>query len=450
MRMPSKPPKYMDIFSEIMTSNSEKISSLLSLIKPVDQKGRYLHWDKLQHIEPPNDFSNKEWWCGTKMARAATEVNVNLKDKKGNPLHFCSISQLQEALHWLDLHTAGSISADRSVSDPSTRKTYLIRSLVEESINSSQLEGASTTRHIAKEMIRQGRHPKDKSEQMIYNNFHAMQFIHEMKNEKLTPSIVLELHKIVTEDTLDDPSKAGQFRDKNDKVYVSDNNGEPLHEPPPAIELNERLRALCAFANAEDEKEFIHPVIRAIVLHFMLGYDHPFIDGNGRTARALFYWGVAKENYWLLEYTTISKIIKKIPGQYGKAFLLTETDDNDLTYFIFHQIDVLRTAVEELQTYFEEKIRGIENAERLLDGNKKLKGKLNFRQLSLLKHALKHPGFIYKINEHKNSHGIAYETSRKDLVDMSDKLRLFTKLKAGKSFIFLCPQDLEHRINSHR
>ncbi len=404
----------------------------------------------MRHLEPPSGFSSEEWWLGTKLARNSAYTRVALSDKHGLPFQFCNTGNLQEALHWLDMHSAGSTSADRYVGDQSTQKTYLIRSLVEESINSSQLEGASTTRNIAKEMIRQGRSPRDKSEQMIYNNYQAMQFIHEIKDEILTPSMVLELHRIVTQDTLEDPGKAGQFRSKNDKVYVSDNKGEALHIPPPSHELEQRLIDLCNFANNRDSDEFIHPVTRAIILHFMIGYDHPFVDGNGRTARALFYWGVAKFGYWLLEYTTISKTIKSAPVKYGRAFLYTETDDNDLTYFIFHQLDVIRTAVEELQMYMEEKISGIQHAEKLLGGSAKLKGKLNFRQLSVLKHALKHPRFTYKINEHQNSHGVAYETARKDLMELSDKLNLLKKLKSGKAYVFLSPEDLEDRMRHHK
>jgi Fic family protein len=62
-----------------------------------------------------------------------------------------------------------------------------------------------------------------------------------------------------------------------------------FHTPPPAAELPARLEAMCDFANSKTPDTFIHPVVRGIFLHFWLAYDHPFVDGNGRTARALFY-----------------------------------------------------------------------------------------------------------------------------------------------------------------
>jgi Fic family protein len=89
----------------------------------------------------------------------------------------------------------------------------------------------------------------------------------------------------------------------------------------------------------------VHPVVRAILIHFMLGYDHPFYDGNGRTARALFYWSLARSGYWLMEYVSISRLLRQAPAQYARAYRHTETDDNDTTYFIVHQLEVIQQAI---------------------------------------------------------------------------------------------------------
>jgi Fic family protein len=61
--------------------------------------------------------------------------------------------------------------------------------------------------------------------------------------------------------------------------------------------------------------KFIHPVVRAIILHFMIGCGHLFVDGNGRTARALFYWSVLHQKYRLMEFISISCIGR------GKAYV---------------------------------------------------------------------------------------------------------------------------------
>jgi len=410
-----------------------------------DHKGRYVHWDKLRHLPLPDDLeSSEEWWCLIKLARGVAYQALPLRDKYGQPMNVCLPSELQESLHWLDIHAAGQLVGGQGVANPHQRNTYLIRSLVDEAISSSQLEGASTTRNAAKDMIRQGRDPRDKSERMILNNYEAMQFIREVGEEELTPSIVFELHKLVTKDTLDDNS-AGDLRTADDDIYVVDEIGEVLHTPPDAEQLASRLQGLCDFANGKRDNGFLHPVVRAIVLHFMLAYDHPFVDGNGRTARALFYWAMRKAGYWLMEFISISGIIQESKVQYGMAFLHCETDENDLTYFIVHQMEVIRKAIDRLHKYLEERQAGLVEAEQMLRYSSNLKGKLNFRQLSILRHALNNPRSIYTIDEHRRSHDISYETSRRDLSHMV-KLKLLEQLRQGKTLMFMSPSDLVHRL----
>lgn len=392
------------------------------------------------------------------MARQAVFRSFPLQDKQGQPLKFTTPDTIQRELHWLDRFAAGNTQSNDAITNPQTRDTYLIRSLIEEAVNSSQLEGASTTRDVAKEMIRQDRSPRDKSEQMILNNYHAMQFIREIKNETLTPSIVLELHRILTDKTMD-PSAVGQLRTAADDIHVVDNATQAqLHTPPQAEELENRLDALCDFAQAaanhgqppalSDGEAFIHPVIRAITLHFMLAYDHPFCDGNGRTARALFYWAMAREGYWLIEFVSISRVIKQASAQYGKAFLYTETDQNDLTYFLIHQLEVIHQAVDALHEFLDNKIQGVQAARQRLQGNARLQDKLNARQVALLRHALTHPRFSYVVNEHQRSHGVSYDIARKDLLQMADGLNLLVKTRRGKRYYFVVPEDIEQRISA--
>ncbi|NOQ35786.1 MAG: Fic family protein [Methylococcaceae bacterium] len=448
MKIPESPPLIENIFNKIFNEkNSQKFTQIFnSDIGITDSKGRYLHWEKLKHLQPPKGLSSEEYWFATKTARQKSFKKLALSDESGKPFGFCVPDDLQRNLHWLDQNAAGSITMDKPITNPHTRDTYLVSSLIEESINSSQLEGASTTRNVAKEMLRQGREPKDHSEQMISNNYQAMNIIREYKDEELTPSIILHLHKTLTEKTLDDPSKAGCYREKSDDIHIIDGSESVLlHTPPAADSLPNYIEAICKFANNLEEMTFIHPVIRAITLHFMIGYVHPFIDGNGRTARALFYWAMAKQGYWLMEFISISKIIKQAPIQYGKAYLHTETDDNDLTYFLIHQMEVIKKGVTALQDYLENQAYEIEAAEKLLD-NSKAQGQLNHRQLSLLKHALEHPNAIYSIQEHQVSHAISYQTARTDLLKMADKLNLLRKRKYGNSFVFVSPPDLKTRL----
>lgn len=108
-----------------------------------------------------------------------------------------------------------------------------------------------------------------------------------------------------------------------------------VHIPPVYADIPGFILQLCSFFNGnEDGKFFIHPIMRGIIIHFMLAYMHPFADGNGRTAREVFYWYMLKQGYWLTEYLSISRIISRSKKSYEKAFLYSEADGNDIGYFV--------------------------------------------------------------------------------------------------------------------
>ena len=172
MQIPEFPPSTASILEKLAEEkNHQKLVQILAANMGItDAKGRYVHWEKLKHLPPPSGLSSEEYWLAIKMARQNSGKELPLLDKNGHPFCFCVPDVLQKELHRLDQNAAGSITTDKSISDPHTRDTYFVSSLIEESISSSQLEGASTTRNVAKDMLRQGRAPQDSSEQMIFNN----------------------------------------------------------------------------------------------------------------------------------------------------------------------------------------------------------------------------------------------------------------------------------------
>lgn len=452
MKVPALPPPQEKVLEILQSGDTEKITRLFARhVGPCDDKGRYLHWDKLRHLDVPEGYDSELYWLAMRNAREKISRPLPFTDKQGIPFQFCIPDTVMRDILWVSENATGAIEADSRVSDPKTKQTYLISSLIEEAINSSQLEGASTSRQVAKEMLRTGRAPKDHSEKMIVNNYNAMRFIREYKDESLTTSMICELHRIVTEDTLDDEDieKAGVFRGKEDDIRVYSHEDNLLHTPPSYKELDKRIQLVCDFVNTDHENgiNFIPPVIKAAVAHFMIGYDHPFVDGNGRTARALFYWIMAKEGYWLMEYISISRVLKQAPGQYMAAYLHTETDSNDVTYFIVHQLEVIRKSIVDLHSYLSGKASEYRKAEALLEQSR-LSGVLNYRQLGLLKNALDNPGMEYSIKSHRNSHGVAYQTARTDLLALSDDFCLLKKYKAGRKDVFVAPANLLNLIRN--
>ncbi|HEU4392763.1 MAG TPA: Fic family protein [Solirubrobacterales bacterium] len=322
---------------------------------------------------------------------------------------------------------------------------FLVNSLMEEAIRSSQLEGATTSRRVAKEMLRTGRKPRNRSERMIGNNYRALQFMREEMGPALSVEAVLELHRILTEGTLDNPEGAGRLQQPGEErvaVYDRDEDETPVHRPPAAEELPARMELLCAFANEEDGSErFIHPVVRAVLLHFWLAYDHPFEDGNGRTARILFFWAMQRRGYWLIEYLPISPILRRAPAKYARAFLETETDGGDTTYFLIHQLRAIEQALDEHDVYLRRKIAEVRDVERLLQDA----DDFNYRQLALLTDAVRHSESTYSFDSHATSHRVSHETARNDLSGLVDRGLLVRKRK-GHRYLFEPASDLPSRL----
>ncbi len=444
-----KLPRHAPSFQSLLDEDPQALAKILARRMPLEAEvsGEYSHWDDLYYKTPPPAWSSREhWWLAIKMARSAGRRQLNLLDKAGEAFSIAPSDSMSRRLHFLDREAAGSILGLSRGEGQESRDGYLIRALIEEAMTSSQLEGASTTRVIAKEMLRTGRAPHDRSETMIFNNYRAMQHIRQGYGDPLTAERIFEIHRIVCAETLEDPGSAGRFRRKDELIRVYDHrDGTLLHEPPPAEQLGARMERLCAFANEEAPGVFLHPIVRAICLHFQIGYDHPFVDGNGRVARALFYWAMGRAGYWLSEFVSISAVLRKAPAQYARAYLYTEDDEGDLGYFVDHQLRVLEQAVEGFRGYMRRKTEEGERAKRLLHNNSKLAGQLNHRQRALLLHALKNPSRLFRIAEHQGHHQVAYQSARSDLLDLVN-LRLLRKRREGRAFVFQSVPDLAARV----
>ncbi|MCX7166004.1 MAG: Fic family protein [Rhodocyclales bacterium] len=444
MRLPETAPGFPQILQRVQPENLSRIAQNASPL----HKGRYRHWDELQHREPPQGLTLDEWWATILLGRLPLMQNLPFLDKRGNPFKFATPSPVLIDLHHIDRDAAGHIHTAIGAPIKEDPNRYLLSSLIEEAITSSQLEGASTTRQVAAAMLREGRKPRDHSETMIFNNYRAMEYLRSIKQEPITPDLILELHRILTEDTLEDPADAGRLRKTDDVQVIDSRDNGVLHDPPVHIELPERLKRLCAFANADETVlPFVHPVLRAILLHFMIGYDHPFVDGNGRTARALFYWSMARSGYWLMEYTSISHILRKGPAKYMRAYLHTETDQNDTTYFLLHQLGTIRRAIVALHDYLSRKGLEQKETERMLSASPKLRTRFNHRQVALLTHALRHTGEGYRVDAHQRVHSVVYQTARSDLLDLHS-LGLLEKARQGNAYVFFAPEDLRDRLSA--
>ena len=435
---PPEPPPPLPPDSQVSAAFAALVAPGTTLLTKANEK--YYPWEKFKHQSFPKGVTPEAAWAVLGAIRRHNSRPILLTAKDGSSFRF-----------WLDDHLLSQVlSIDGTARDPlkllehasagSVRQGYMLNALMEEGIHSSILEGAATTRQEAKKMLRDGRPPRNKSEQMVVNNFQTMRKLKAWAKEPLSVDRICQIHASITNDTLTDPRDAGRLQTEcEERVHiVGVPDGRVVHSPPPASELPARLQALCRFAN--DEGAFPPAVVRAAILHFQLGYDHPFVDGNGRTARALFYWCMLRRGYDLFSYLTISRTFVGAPARYARSYLHTE-QTTDLNYFLRFHMHAVEEALRGLSDYLLKKRSELQQAnQRLRDWPG-----LSLRQQLLLEDALHQPAASYSATQIMMRFDVRRPTALKDLRGLVEA-GLFVQRKSGKEFIFLPEEDLQQRL----
>jgi len=425
---------------DISKITADKIVGLLGneAVNKLVQKSLlpYAHWVKVKHWQTPNKVSSIEIWAAIKFFRNFFNRKKSpVRDEKGKYFSWAAgLPGQEEFLHQIDMRLGGNLFVAGNEDGEEMRHRLLSRGVMEEAIASSQLEGAHTSRKAAKQIIMEGRKPRNQDERMIINNYQAMLRIEdELKNKNLDEDCLLDLHRILTEGVLDE-SDIARYRKDDDNIIVGDDGAkdEIYHVPPNEEFVKKEIKRFIAYANDEiKDAEFIHPVIKAIVLHFWFGYLHPFVDGNGRMARALFYWYLLRKKYWAFGFLPLSKVIKNSPGQYRDAYLFTEQDDNDLTYFIEYNIQKISQAMREFDVYAQRKWK--ENTRMAKISREKYK--LNDRQIQLLRYYYKNSDASTSVTTHMHIYETSRLTAAKDLKQLQ-KYGLVDAKKNGRNVLY--------------
>lgn len=432
MKIPARPPALsLDVFED-------RVETLVAALGQVDPlTGSYRSWEEMRWRPPPEGLTREQWWFATTMRRRGSSRALPLAQLDGSPFAYNLTDEVLRLIEKIRARAGGAIAMDEPVVDEATRDRYLVNSLMEESITSSQLEGATTTSRVAKEMLRTGRSPRTRSELMIWNNYQAMEFVRAHRDEEITPELVCELHRIVTDGTLAAPEDAGRPQREGDhRVVVATSDEVVVHTPPPARELVSRLAALSAFASgskdpgSKDSGPWVSPVTRAVLVHFMAGHDHYFADGNGRLARALFYWVMLREGLWLTEFVTISTIIKGAPVRYAHAYLNSEYE-GDATFFLLYHLRVIDRAFDQLEEYLARKMAETRGIREQLWGRRDL----NHRQIELLQRAVADGDVEFTVASHRRSHRVSDMTARGDLESL-ERQGLLERGKRGRTFVW--------------
>ncbi|MFA5104091.1 MAG: Fic family protein [Candidatus Margulisiibacteriota bacterium] len=408
----------IDQVSKAITGPENK--EILKYIKRMTSS-EHLYWDTFRYKEPsPEGYSKEELWFIIKYIRETQSVRTSIKDKNSGYFSWIKLDYFEQLFHELDMNTGGELFVEKGGFNKANKQKLIMRGIMEEAIASSQLEGAATSRQAAKKMLREGRKPVNKSEQMIVNSYASMKAIEESyKDKAMSMDLLMELHGLITKDTHDSADEKPRMRKDGEPVCVTDEtNGLVYHQGPETEFVKKELDKLIKFANDESESDgFVHPVIKGIMLHFWMGYLHPFTDGNGRLARMLFYWYLIKKGYWAFVYLPISKIIKRSPKQYIMAYVYSEQDDNDLTYFIDYNLKKIQLALKEFSEYVKKQ------SANNIQMKKKCEARyhLNLRQVQLLQYLNNEPDERTTLTIHMNINQIAKMTAITDLRGLIEK-----------------------------
>lgn len=417
----------------------------------------YLYWEKARFLNWPQGVSPIEGWAVIKHLRflilSPFRNDTQVKDASGNFFSLLrSMPWFDDLLHLIDMELGGSIKIAPTDHDGRLQTRLIARGVMEEAIASSQMEGAHTTRVAAKQMLQEGRKPRTRDERMIVNNYSTMVEIErDLKDRPLSLDIVFQMHAMLTKGTLDNDAEVGTFRNDegkadHERVAVRSMIDDIVyHMPPAASFVRTEMDRLIAYANDDSDLGdvgFMHPVIKAIVLHFWVAYLHPFADGNGRFARALFYWYVLRKGYWGFSYIPLSAAIKQSSDQYGKAYLYTEQDDLDLTYFIDYNLRQIQKARRDFKQYVAEQYKDSSQMARDL----REKYNLNDRQVQLLRFFADKEHKSTSLKTHMHIHEISRPTAMRDFRELLE-LGFVESKRIGKKLYYSSTDKVSAEFN---
>jgi len=165
-----------------------------------------------------------------------------------------------------------------------------------------------------------------------------------IKTNFITEKDILNTHRLITRDTLDNPEDCGIFRNR----YVVVGNrftGEIFFRPPQNHEVPVLIKDLLEWINSEESKE-LDPIIEAGIVHYELVRIHPFIDGNGRTARVLAALILYLRSFDVNQFFCLDDYYDSDRSAYYKALQSVKPDILDLTDWLEYFVEGVNISIE--------------------------------------------------------------------------------------------------------
>ena len=385
----------------------------------------YYTKEELGYRVPP-EVKLDELWSELVTFRQAKAEFLPFKDQADHPFWFVLTPKLQELLHRVDSQGKDSLYG---VVKQEIQVELTEQALIEEAMFSSVIEGAFSTIARARELIVEGKTPRDTSDQMVANNGRVMRYVLEQRQAPCSIELMHAIQRLVTEKKLEREAEAGRFRDG--PVFVVNQQRQTIYDAPPAETVPASMETLVRWINDGAQQPFIHPILRAAIIHTYLVYVHPYADGNGRTARAMFYWYLLKHRYEFFRYFSISSIIQETRERYYRVLKQMEDSGADLTYVLLYMAESVARAIEVILQRITERYR----RDLLFANIKERRILLNDRQARFLRYLAISKEKRGTIAKYQRDFKIVYETARQDLAKL-EGLGILAKAKQGRQFVY--------------
>lgn len=223
------------------------------------------------------------------------------------------------------------------------------KALILEAYHTTHIEGTQLTLQQS-EKLWEGQHletvnPDDAQELLNYRKAFDLVSTYIGDGEPITEGLIREVHKRLVENVRGNSAAPGKYR-KIQNYVVNSKTKEVIYTPPPVFEVPQMMHELITWINSEEE---IHPVLLSGIAQFQLVHIHPFLDGNGRTARLLSTLCLYKRGYYFKKLFTLSEYYDRSRSDYYNAIQSVRENNMDMTAWVEYYVHGLSTQLQEIK-----------------------------------------------------------------------------------------------------
>ncbi len=259
---------------------------------------------------------------------------------------------------------------------------------------------------------------RDRDVQEVINYRNVVSWIDDWqktsKKELFSVETLKKLHKLSTKSIIDE-EYVGNYRDKQ-VIVRSATQGGVVFRPPIHVEIPFLVDDFYSWLNSAQDEQKIHPIFQAAITHYRLVFIHPFIEGNGRTARAMATLVLYASGYDFKRFFSIEQYFDSDVEAYYNALLSVQQSENhDMTYWLEYFCYGLAVELEKVKAQVVKLSKDLKMKKELGE-----QVALSERQIILLE-LFQNQGEISSQDAQKVLPNVSVDTILRDLKDLLEK-----------------------------